>query len=89
MPVQKESKEMPLAKNDAPGDDRDGWATVESAPLFTGVSPEDFRRISAAARLKRFTRGEMLYMAGDTVKRVLLLISGSVKITQQGSKGLS
>ena len=79
---------MPLAKNDAPGDNRDGWATVESAPLFTGVSPEDFRRISAAARLKRFNRGEMLYVEGDPVERALLLISGSVKITQVGPKGL-
>jgi len=79
---------MPLAKNDAPGDNRDGWATVESAPLFIGVSPEDFRRISAAARLKRFKRGEMLYVEGDPVERALLLISGSVKITQVGSKGL-
>jgi CRP-like cAMP-binding protein len=79
---------MPLAKHDAPGDNRDGWATAESAPLFTGVSPEDFRRISAAARLKRFNRGEMLHLEGDPVERVLLLISGSVKITQVGPKGL-
>jgi CRP/FNR family transcriptional regulator, nitrogen oxide reductase regulator len=79
---------MLLTKDGAKNDNRHGWAAIESAPLFTGVLPEDFRRISGAARLKRFTRGEMLYMAGDTVKQVLLLISGSVKITQQGSKGL-
>jgi CRP-like cAMP-binding protein len=80
---------MLLTKDGAKNDNLHDWAAIESAPLFTGVLPEDFRRISGAARLKRFTRGEMLYMAGDTVKRVLLLISGSVKITQQGSKGLS
>jgi CRP/FNR family transcriptional regulator, nitrogen oxide reductase regulator len=83
-----ESNEMPLAKSDAHGDNRDGWATVESPPLLTGVSSEDFRRISAAARLKRFNRGEMLYLEGDPVERALLLISGSVKITQVGPKGL-
>jgi CRP-like cAMP-binding protein len=79
---------MPLAKNDAHANNRDGWAAVESAPLFTGVSPEDFRRISAAARLKRFARGEMLYLMGDTVEQVILLVSGAVKITQLGPKGL-
>jgi len=41
---------MPLAKNDAHGENRNGWAFVESAPLFAGVSLEDSRRISAAAR---------------------------------------
>jgi CRP/FNR family transcriptional regulator, nitrogen oxide reductase regulator len=68
--------------------DSDGWAAVESAPVFTGVSPEDVRRISAAARLKRITRGEILYLEGDTVKQVFLLISGFVKITRLGPKGL-
>jgi CRP-like cAMP-binding protein len=79
---------MPPAWNDVHGNDWDGWAAVESAPLFTGVSTEDVKRISAAARLKLFERGEMLYLEGDTVKQVLLLISGSVKITQLGPKGL-
>lgn len=79
---------MPPAMNDAHVDNRDRWAAVESSPLFIGVLPEDFRRISAAARLKRFTRGEMLFVEGDTVARVLMLISGSVKITQLGPKNL-
>ena len=79
---------MPLACNDPHGNDRQGWAAAESAPLFTGVSPEDFRRISAAARLKRFARGDVLYLEGNNVENVLLLISGSVKITQLGPKGL-
>ena len=79
---------MPLAINDAWGNNRDGWAAVESAPLFTGVSPEDSRRISTAARLKLFAQTQILYLQGDTVKQVLLLISGSVKITQLGPKGM-
>ena len=68
--------------------DSDGWAAVESAPVFTRVSPDDVRSISAAAGLKRITRDEMLYVEGDTVKQVFLLISGSVKITRLGRKGL-
>lgn len=79
---------MPPARNDPPGNDRDAWAAIESGPLFTGVSSEDFRRISDAARLKRFSPGEMLYLEGDTVEQVLLLISGFVKTTQVGPKGV-
>ena len=79
---------MSIVKYHAHGNNRDGWVPLESAPLFTGVSLEDLKRISAAARLKRFERGEMLYLEGDTVEHVLLLVSGSVKITQVGPKGL-
>jgi CRP-like cAMP-binding protein len=79
---------MLFAGNDSRGNDRDGWAAIESAPLFTGVSPEDVKRISGAARLKRFACGEMPFLAGDTADQVLLLISGSVKFSQLGSKGL-
>jgi CRP-like cAMP-binding protein len=81
------SLEVPLAGNDPHGNDRDSWATIESAPLFTGVSPEDFKRISAAARLKRLAHSEILYLEGDTVEQVLLLISGFVKVTQLGPRG--
>jgi len=78
---------MPLAGNNPHGNDSDGWSGMESARLFTGVSPDDFARISAAARLKRLAQGEMLYLEGETVEHVLLLISGSVKITQLGPRG--
>jgi len=79
---------MPLVMNVAQGNHRDGWAAVESAPLFRDVSQEDFRRISAAARLKRLTRGDTLYWEGDTVNQVFLLISGFVKMSQLGSNGV-
>jgi CRP-like cAMP-binding protein len=79
---------MSPAWNDLHGNDWDGCAAVESAPLFTDVSPEDVKSISAAAQLKRLPRGEMPYLEGDTVKQVLLLISGSMKITKLGPKGL-
>ena len=78
---------MPLAESDAHGKKR-GWAVAESAPMFTGISPEDSSRICAAAQVKSFGRGEMLYLEGDPVGKVLLLISGTVKITQLGPKDL-
>jgi CRP-like cAMP-binding protein len=47
--------------------------------LFSGISADDYAAISAAARVKEFTRGEVLYLEGDAVEQVLLLTSGSVK----------
>jgi len=60
---------------------------VERPPLFHGVSPDDYTRICAAARVKEFDRGELLYIEGDSVQQVLLLTSGFVKITQLGLRG--
>ena len=65
----------------------DGWAAVEFAPLFSGILPQEYRRISATARVKEFARGEMLYLEGDSVEHVYLLASGFAKITQLGPRG--
>ena len=56
-------------------------------PLFSGILPGDYTGISAAARVKEFARGEMVYIEGDSVQQVLLLTSGIVKITQLGLNG--
>lgn len=69
------------------GDNCSGTA-LKRPPLFAGISPESYSSIAAAARIKEFARGEMLYIEGDSVQRVLLLISGFVKITKSGVKGV-
>ena len=63
-------------------------ATVPECPqLFSGLLPTDYAGICRAARLKQFTRGEVLHFEGDSVERVLLLTSGFVKITKLGRDG--
>jgi len=59
----------------------------ERPPLFSGILPVDYARISAAAQVKEFARGESLYVEGKPVKQILLLTSGIVKITQIGLGG--
>jgi CRP-like cAMP-binding protein len=49
--------------------------------------PEDYTRIAAAARIKEFARGEMLYIGGDSVSQILLLTSGFAKTSQFGLSG--
>jgi len=53
-------------------------------PLFSGISLADYKRISAAARVREFMRGETLYAEGDPVQQVILLTAGLVKFTQIG-----
>jgi CRP/FNR family transcriptional regulator, nitrogen oxide reductase regulator len=60
---------------------------VERPTLFAGILPGDYTKIAAGARVKEFTRGEMLYIEGDTVRQVLLLTSGFAKMTKLGMSG--
>ncbi len=69
------------------GGDYTGGTASARPPLFSGISGGDYTAISAAARSKEFARGEMLYFEGDSVRQVLLLTSGFVKITQIGLGG--
>lgn len=60
---------------------------MENPPLFSGILPGEYREISAAARVREFERGEMLHIEGDSVRQVVLLTSGLVKITKIGLSG--
>lgn len=67
----------------------DGWSVVEIVPLFSGILPDDYRRISAVARVQEFALGETLYLEGDAVEQVFLLTSsGLVKTTRRGPGGI-
>ena len=65
----------------------DAWSVVQFAPLFSGILPEDYRRISAVARVQEFALHETLYLESDAVEQVFLLTSGLVKATQRGPGG--
>ncbi len=56
-------------------------------PLFSGILPADCTGICQCARVKEFARGEMLYFEGGAVERVMLLTSGSVKVSKLGRGG--
>ncbi|HTT21760.1 MAG TPA: Crp/Fnr family transcriptional regulator [Candidatus Sulfotelmatobacter sp.] len=62
-------------------------ASVQKFPLFSGVPPADCATIISRGFTKQFQRRQHLFSIGDRVDHVLLLLSGSVKITQVGFKG--
>ena len=68
------------------GDNHGGTAGARPA-LFSGILPEDYTRIAATARIKEFARGEVLYLEGDSIRQVLLLTSGLVKLNKLGTSG--
>lgn len=62
--------------------------TKEAYPkLFSGISQCVYEEICQAAHIKQLARGELLYLEGDAVNRIFLLVSGVVKITKLGAGG--
>ena len=62
-------------------------AQLADCPLFAGVSPEDCARAYESARLRVFSRGDVLYMDEAPVRDVFLLLYGVAKITKCGAAG--
>jgi CRP-like cAMP-binding protein len=63
-----------------------GGTNIQPA-FFAGILAADYATIVSAARPRLFSRGEMLYIKGETVRYVCLLSSGVVKIAQHGRGG--
>jgi len=64
-----------------------GGTVAECSPMFTGVMAGDYTGIFAAARVREYARGEMLYIEGEPVQQVALLTSGFVKMNKLGLNG--
>jgi CRP/FNR family transcriptional regulator, nitrogen oxide reductase regulator len=62
-------------------------ALVRDCPLFSDISATECREIASAAHEKHFARRQTIFMEGDPVRRVVLLISGSAKVVQLGHSG--
>jgi CRP-like cAMP-binding protein len=62
-------------------------AFLQGLELFAGVSPADCCTIISCAREKRLWRRQTVFFVGDPIEQVFLLLSGSVKITQQNASG--
>jgi CRP-like cAMP-binding protein len=78
---------LAIVRRKNPEGDRHSGTAAGRPPLFAGISPGDYAKIAAGARVKEFKRGEVLYMEGESVRQVLLLTSGSVKMTKVGLSG--
>lgn len=60
---------------------------VQSCALFDGIAIRDCKEIVACACTRTFTRNEFLFLQGQPVHTLVLLLSGSVKHTRLGPEG--
>ena len=60
---------------------------VQGFALFSDVSPSDCASIISAGREKHYRRKQTIFSEGDSVRQVVLLLSGFVKIKQLGLNG--
>ena len=55
--------------------------------LFTGLTPRECKEIASCANMRTFARDELLFMQGQPVRSMVLIQSGSVKLTQLSANG--
>jgi CRP-like cAMP-binding protein len=57
------------------------------SPLFAGLSNAECDDVLSWSRLKRFARNEMLFLQGEPFNKLVMLQSGTVKVTQTSLSG--
>jgi len=62
-------------------------ALLSASQLCTGLSRDEVLKIAACARPKAFACGESLFMQGQPARCLVLIRTGSVKLTQISSNG--
>jgi CRP/FNR family transcriptional regulator, nitrogen oxide reductase regulator len=60
---------------------------LSASPLCIGLSRDEIMKLAACARPKAFARDESLFMQGQPARCLVLIRTGSVKITQISSSG--
>jgi CRP/FNR family transcriptional regulator, nitrogen oxide reductase regulator len=60
---------------------------LNASPLCVGMSHDEVLKIASCARPKAFGRDESLFMQGQPARCLLLIRTGSVKVTQISSGG--
>lgn len=58
-----------------------------ASALFTGLTPRECREIASCAHTRTYARDELLFMQGQPVRSLVLIQSGSVKLTQLSANG--
>ena len=58
-----------------------------ASALFTGMTPRECKEIASCAHTRTFARDELLFMQGQPVRSMVLIQSGSVKLTQLSANG--
>lgn len=58
-----------------------------ASALFAGLTRDECSEIASCAKARTFARDELLFMQGQPIRNLMLIQSGSVKLTQISSGG--
>ncbi len=58
-----------------------------ASALFAGLTPKECWEIASCASARKFARDELLFMQGQPVRNLVLIQTGSVKLTQLSPNG--
>ena len=60
---------------------------IDEIVFFKDLNPDEIKRLEAISILKKYKKGEFLFIEGEEPKWLHLLIKGSLKLYKTGSKG--
>ena len=60
---------------------------LAKVPLFTGLPDEERERLGALLRARRYARGEVIFLEGDTGTALCLIAEGRIRIQLTGADG--
>lgn len=66
---------------------KDIQAAFQRVQLFSGLSPDEMKQITAVARSLRKRRGEFIYLPGDRADSVYFLKKGRIKLSVLSDSG--
>jgi CRP-like cAMP-binding protein len=81
------SRQGPLGPQDHDFSTAERVVLMCASALFTGLSPNECREIASCAKARTFARDELLFMQGQPVRNLMLIQTGSVKLTQLSPNG--
>ena len=64
-----------------------GLEALAKVPLFTGLPPNELARLGALVRPRRYRRGEVIFLEGDSGTSLCVIALGQVKIVLSGADG--
>lgn len=67
--------------------DLDTMLLLRRVPLFEGLDPEDLQRVAATVEEGAWADGEALMREGDLGEDMIVLVSGSVRVTRREPDG--
>lgn len=80
-------RQAPRGLSTTPFDVAERVAMMCASALFAGLSEKDCMEIASCAKARTFVRDEILFMEGQPARNLVMIHSGSVKLSQLSASG--